>query len=156
MRNIMDIVAARPLYEQDEHAWMEQQIALLRDGKLDQLDKESLIQYLTEMTIRDRRELRSRISVLLLHLLKVQFQPSRLSMSWVRTILEQQREIRSILEGTPSIRQYVPDLFMPAYRDAVRAAAKETGIPEQRFPATSPWTLEQALEFDPPTPTRRR
>lgn len=155
MREYMDILAKVPLYEQDEHAWVEQQIALMREGKLDLLDREHLIQYLTEMTIRDRRELRSRITVLLQHLLKVQLQPQRLSRSWVNTIVEQQQEIDTLLNSIPTLRTYLPELFDPAYRDAVRRAAKETRIPEQRFPQQSPWTLEQALKFDPPEPRRR-
>jgi hypothetical protein len=123
---------------------------LMRAGKLDDLDKEHLIQYLTEMTIRDRRELRSRLTVLFQHLLKIEFQPTRISRSWINTILEQQRELKTLLEAVPSILTYIPQLFNPAYQDAVRHVTREIGIPADRLPVEPPWTLEQALEYDPP------
>ena len=42
-----------------------------------------------------------------------------------------------------------------AYPDAVRRAARDTGLPTARFPATSRWTVEAALAFDPPEPAAR-
>lgn len=146
----MKIEQVVSLYEQDEHAWLEQQITLMQSGKLADLDKENLIQYLTEVTIRDRRELRSRIAILLQHLLKIQIQPNCVSRSWIATIVGQQREIRILLESVPSIRTYLPQILPSAYQDAVRSVLKETGISIDRLPAQSPWTLEQALEYNPP------
>jgi hypothetical protein len=75
----------RDLYERDEHEWIAAQISALASGQLKRLDRENLIEFLSEMTSRDRRELRSRLTVPLLHLLKVRFQPERLSASWGRT-----------------------------------------------------------------------
>jgi hypothetical protein len=37
------------LYEADEHAWIGRQIASLRDGDLDRLDRANPIAFLTEM-----------------------------------------------------------------------------------------------------------
>ncbi len=143
------------LYEADEHAWIEQQIAALRSGCLDQLDRAHLIEFLTEMTIRDRRELRSRLTVLLIHLLKIRFQPGRLTRSWGDTIIEQQSEVRGFLADIPSLTHHVPELFSEAYDDAVRRAARQTSLPPATFPATCPWTLDEALSFDPPEPPER-
>ena len=144
------------LYEADEHAWIEQQIAALRSGSLDRLDRAHLIEFLTEMTILDRRELRSRLTVLLVHLLKVRFQRWRLTRSWVNTILEQQSEVRGFLADIPSLAQHVPELLSTAYDDAVRRTARQTGLPPAKFPATCPWTLDEALAFDPPEPPARQ
>lgn len=104
------------------------------------------------MSTRDRRELRSRLAGLLLHLLKVRFQAERLSASWVTTILVQQNEIRSLLEDIPSLGGRADAIAMQAYRDAVRVAARETGMQPARFPATPPWTVTEALAYDPPEP----
>ena len=140
------------LYEADEHLWIEAQIEALRTGRTDRLDRAHLIEYLTEMTISDRRELKSRLATLLIHLLKVRFQPDRLTQSWISTILEQQSELRTLLTGIPSLSRYVPELLAQAYDDAVRRAARETGLPRGTFPPTCPWMLEEALAFDPPEP----
>jgi hypothetical protein len=90
--------------------------------------------------------------LLLLHLLKVRFQPERPSVSWISTILVQQNEIRSLLEDIPSLSGRADAITVPAYRDAVRLAARETGLPVSRFPATLPWTVAEALAYDPPEP----
>ncbi len=148
--------ADRALYEADEHAWIERQIALLRGGRLHALDRESLADYLTDMNIRDHRELASRFVVLLQHLLKVRLQPERLSRSWILTILERQREISLVLRTIPSMGRYKADLAASAYQDAVRSAAVETGLPLHEFPPQSPWTAEAALAFVPPDPPPRR
>ena len=140
------------LYEADEHLWIEAQIEALRTGRTDQLDRAHLIEYLTEMTISDRRELKSRLATLLIHLLKARFQPDRLTRSWVSTILEQQSELKSLLTGIPSLSRYVPELLAQAYDDATRRTARETGLPRATFPAACPWTLEEALASDPPEP----
>lgn len=152
--------AARALYEADEHAWIAAQISALTLGQFDRLDRANLIEYLTEMTIRDRRELKSRLIVLLHHLLKLEIQPEKLTRSWIGTIIEQQSEIRSIIEGIPSLGRQADAIAASAYPDALRRAVRETGLPVSRFPATLPWTVAQALAVDPPEPaaakSRRR
>jgi hypothetical protein len=146
----------RDLYERDEHEWIAAQISALASGQLKRLDRENLIEFLSEMTSRDRRELRSRLTVPLLHLLKVRFQPERLSASWVSTILVQQNEIRSLLENIPSLAGCADPIAATAYRDAARLAARETGLPAAQFLVTTPWTVAEALAFDPPEPATER
>jgi hypothetical protein len=147
---------ARNLYETDEHAWIAAQIAALKEQDYSRLDRASLIEYLTEMTIRDRRELKSRLTVLLLHLLKIRVQPERLTRSWISTILEQQSEIRSIIDGIPSLGRQADTIAISAFPDALRRAARETGVPASKFPTTLPWTVAEALSFDPPDPPVRQ
>jgi hypothetical protein len=144
----------RDLYERDEHEWIAAQISALASGQMNRLDPENLIEFLSEMTIRDRRELRSRLTLLLLHLLKVRFQPDRLSVSWVSTILVQQNEIRSLIEDIPSLGERADAIAEKAYRDALRLAARETGMPPAHFPAVMPWTVAEALAYEPPDPIR--
>ncbi len=151
----VELPPGRELYEQDEHQWIAAQISALADGHLNRLDRANLIEFLTEMTIRDRRELQSRLTVLLHHLLKVQFQPERLTRSWVTTIIEQQSEIRSIIESIPSLGRQAETIATVSYPDAVRRAARETGLPPERFPTVSPWTVAASLAFDPPEPVAK-
>ncbi len=143
------------LYEADEHAWIAAQVAALQDGHLHRLDRSHLIEYLTDMTIRDRREFASHLTVLLHYLLKVHQQPGKLSRSWVNTIIEQQREIRAVIVGIPSLGQQAEAIAASAYPDAVRAASRDTDIPAAQFPATLPWTVAEVLAYDPPQPAAR-
>jgi len=148
MRDLID--KAKSLYESDEHQWMLNQIELLHAKKYEAIDHGNLLQYLTEMTIRDRRELGSRLAVLLQHLLKFLVQPERASGSWTATVVEQQSEILDMLTETPSLKSYVPALFVKAYPRAVRLASAETGIPRANFPPSCPWTIDETLAYEPP------
>jgi Domain of unknown function DUF29 len=145
----------RALYEMDEHAWIARQIDALRSGRLDQLDRDTLVEYLTEMTIRDQRELRSRFAVLLQHLLKIRFQPERHTRGWSLPVVEQQRQIRHMLAAIPSLAVQRHALFAGAYDDAVARTAADTGIEVVAFPRESPWTADAALVYVPPEPTPR-
>ncbi len=87
------------LYETDETAWLDQTAELIRGGHFDQLDTTNLAEYLTDMARRDRREVFSRLVILLAHLLKWRMQPANRSGSWRGTIVEQQRELRQLLES---------------------------------------------------------
>ncbi len=144
--------ANRRLYEADEHEWMAQQIAALRTGRFQDLDSKNLAEFLDDAMSRDRRELRSRFSRLLHHLLKVRMQPEKLSRSWVRTIVHQQNEVNGIFRDIPSISQHAERLFAEAHTDTVRESAAETGIPARQFPPASPWSIEEALTFAVPEP----
>ncbi|HKM81947.1 MAG TPA: DUF29 family protein, partial [Candidatus Acidoferrum sp.] len=65
---IIDLLPA--LYERDETAWLEAMAELARDGRAEDLDLGHLAEYLFDMARRDRREVESRLAVLLSHLLK--------------------------------------------------------------------------------------
>jgi Domain of unknown function DUF29 len=152
-------LADRALYEADEHLWIARQIDALRSGRLEKLDRDTLVEYLTDMTSRDHRELKSRFAVLLQHLLKLTMQPERLTRSWILTTIGQQREITGLLTGIPSLSSYSQQFFDEAYAHAVRLASVETGIPIAKFSPQSPWTLQAALAFQPPDlppPTGKR
>ncbi len=56
------------------------------------------------MAKRDRRELLSRIVILLAHLLKWQYQPAHRSNSWRGSIVEQRYQIEKQLEDSPSLK----------------------------------------------------
>jgi hypothetical protein len=97
---------------------------------------------------RDRRELESRLAVVLLHLLKWQAQPALRSKSWRSTLRTQRREIRRLLKESPSLRREVPDLMAEAYDDAVEDAVEETELPAKTFPKTCPYETDEVLGED--------
>ena len=136
--------ALATLYEADETAWLEQTAALVRGHRFDQLDPVTLAEYLTDMAKRDRREVFSRLVVLLAHLLKWEHQPDRRSRSWRGTILEQQRELRQLLESG-TLRNHADAVLAEAYTDARKQAAAETGLARGTFPAECVWDVASAL-----------
>jgi hypothetical protein len=132
------------LYEQDETAWLEAMADLAARGRLDELDTAHLSEYLTDMAIRDRRKVYSRLIVLLAHLLKWDHQPEKRTGSWRATINLQRIKLRLLL-ASRTLRNHAEAILGDAYRDARKLAADETGLPPETFPAECPYTIDQLL-----------
>lgn len=139
------------LYEQDFHAWTQEQAAKLKMGRLAELDISHLAEELESMGATERREVISRLTVLVMHLLKWQVQPERRGNSWRLTIEIQRGEVEDVLKQNPSLRPRLPEFFEDIYPRVVLKAAKETGIDRRKFPVEPPFTIEQAMngEFWP-------
>jgi hypothetical protein len=135
-------------YESDFSLWIERQVELLREKKFEQLDLEHVIEELNDMAGSLRRELKSRLRILIMHLLKCEFQPQRKSGSWLGTLAEQRDEIEGIIEESPSLARHIRQFADQAYRPARRRAALETGLPLASFPAASPYSKDQLLDSD--------
>ena len=135
-------------HDRDFYAWSREQAALLRAGAFDRLDTEHLIEELENMGARERRELVSRLAVLLAHLLKWRYQPERRSRSWQATIEVQRLDLADLLAENPSLKALLPELFAKAWRRAVILAVAETGLPKSTFPSAPEISPEQALDAD--------
>ncbi len=130
-------------YEQDFYSWTQEQAALLRAGRLTDLDVENLIEEIETMGRSEKRELESRLTVLLLHLLKWKYQPERRGKSWNLTIKGQRIEYINVLTDNPGLKSQLETIFKGAYKLALVKASSETGIDEDIFPVTCPWTLAE-------------
>jgi len=139
------------LYDQDFFQWTQTTAAQIRGGKWQDIDLASVAEELESLGKRDWRELGSRLQVLMTHLLKWRYQASERSRrvrGWQNTIEDQRTEIAVLLRQSPSLRPHVPDLVAERYLNAVRKAARETGLPRETFPPTCPWTAEQLLDAE--------
>lgn len=136
------------LYAEDFYAWTRAQARALAGGHVDLLDLANLAEEVKSLGDRDRRELRSRLAVLVAHLLKQRFQPEKATRSWLATIIEQRREIGYIVEASPSLRRELPELLRRGYSTARRSAIAETGMDERSFPKDCPFALEEVLEAE--------
>jgi hypothetical protein len=132
------------LYEQDETAWLEAMSALAASGRFAEMDFRHLSEYLADMAKRDRREVFSRLVVLLSHLLKWEHQAERRSGSWRGTIREQRRELRQLLESG-TLRNHADAVLAEAYAEARRQAADETELSLDVFPAENARGLDELL-----------
>lgn len=130
-------------YDVDFFAWTQRTAALLRSGRVDEVDAEHLAEEVEDMGKRERRELASRIVVLVGHLLKWRQQPDQRTLSWKATIVAQRREIADLLADNPSLRPEVARQVADRWNAAVAAAAAETGLAEDALPARCPWSADQ-------------
>ena len=135
-------------YNTDFYAWTKEQAQSLKAGQWAQLDIENLVEEIESLGKQERQQLINRLGVLLGHLLKWQYQPNYRSHSWQATIREQRRRLRRLLEANPSLQPYLPEALQAGYEDGVDLAIQETNLPEETFPATCPYTLDQALDAD--------
>jgi hypothetical protein len=122
--------------------------ALLRQGKLAEVDLLNVAEELESMGRSEKRELLSRFEVLLVHLLKWSYQANRRSNSWKDTIWEQRRRIELLLKDSPSLKHRLAERVADAYPGALVAAARETNLPKETFPKICPYSLEQILDED--------
>jgi len=135
-------------YDRDFYAWANKQAALLRAGKLGEADFEHIAEEIESMGKTEKRELTSRLRVLLAHLLKWAFQPAGRSMSWRLTIQEERREVVEVLADNPSLKPLLSEIVASAYATAILTAARETGLDEATFPRACLWTFDQAVAED--------
>ena len=136
------------LYEADFVRWLGEQARLLRAGEWAELDIENLAEEIEGVSRSERRQLFSRIQVVLLHLLKWQMQPERRSSGWNRTIDEQRDRIEAVLKDSPSLRGVVGEAVTESYPRAKRKAVYETRLDDQNFPAACPFSPQQVLDED--------
>jgi len=145
----MPVKSAKPVpatpYEQDLALWAVETARLLRERRFEEIDIENLAEEVEALARSDKRELLSRLTVLLQHLLKWKWQPENRSSSWGLTIRTQRDELGHLFQQSPSLRPAVPKAIAEVYVSAVARAGIETGLPAEVFPEECPWSAEQIL-----------
>jgi Domain of unknown function DUF29 len=144
----MTLIHSSLQYDQDFNLWIDQTVALLKEGRFEELDLENLIDELESMSKRDRREVLSRLKIVLMHLLKWKYQPDQRSGSWESSIRNNRDEIAQILMDSPSLKFYPQDVLEQAYAIARKNAASETDLSLTVFPEICPFSGEEVLDED--------
>ncbi len=142
----MNMKTQNALYEQDFYAWSNQQAALLRAGKLSQADIENIAEEIESMGKSEKKELTSRLRVLLLHLLKWQYQPKGRGSSWETSIIGQRLDIEDHLHDNPSLKALLKAAIESAYRRTLVDVVGETGLPKNVFPPICPYSFTQMMD----------
>jgi hypothetical protein len=133
-------------YERDFYAWANEQAALLRSGDWARADIEHIAQEIESMGRTEKRELVSRLAVLLAHLLKWRFQAGLRGNSWRLTIKEQRYKVADHIDDNPSLKALRDEAMATAYRYALVDAERETGLGGAAFPAVCPWTYSDIMD----------
>lgn len=133
-------------YNTDVIAWANQQAQYIRQGRFELLDLENIAEEIEDVGKSEKRELASRMTVLIIHLLKWEFQAARRGTSWQRTIKEQRKAIASEILDTPSLKTTLRDANWQqrVWSDSISRAIEETGL--DTFPDMNPWSFEQILD----------
>jgi len=136
--------------ETDFFEWTRETAEKIRNGDFSTIDLEALAEEVEDLGRHDRREVRSRIKQILIHLLKGHFQPEYRrdfgERSWRTSIQNQRGELLEALEESPSLRRFLPGALAEVYPKAVAGAVDESGLPAASFPSECLWTLDQILD----------
>jgi hypothetical protein len=143
----------RSRYEDDLYSWVQEQVALLRAGRLDEIDAENVAEELSDVGSSQYDQLWSSLRVLLMHMLKWDQQPEFRTPSWVYSIREQRKRYARTLKKNPGLASRRDEALADAYDSARDWAANETHLPIDEFPAECLYTWDEILnrpfEADP-------
>jgi hypothetical protein len=144
------------LYDEDFVRWTEEQAAALRRAKSSRpagsrgsnlpLDWENLAEEIESLGRSDRRELRSQITRVLRHLLKLEVSPAAEPRAgWRATIREARSEIEGLLEDSPSLRREAEALIKKQIRAAAELAVDDLGQHDE--PTDAIWARLEEGEY---------
>ena len=136
-----------PGYEDDFYAWTQDQAEKLRARRHNEVDWNNVAEEIDSVGGSQKSEVRSRLLVLLQHLLKWQYQPEKRCHSWQSSISERRIHLGGVLTGSPSLKRRPEEALDWAYERARRWASDETGLPIATFPQSCPYAASDALNF---------
>jgi hypothetical protein len=143
---------AAELYERDYYAWILDQVRALRERRTEDVDWVNVAEEIEDLGKSKRRELRSQISRLYEHLLKLAYARGRTldenRRGWEITLRGARREIRELLEESPSLRAKIADLADSAFQNGRDQALSGLNLPDEAIPEESSWSFEQAMDDD--------
>ena len=135
-------------YEDDGYAWCYEQAELLRQRRFTEIDLPNIIQEFEDMGSERRRVLMSSFRVLMIHLMKWEFQSEKRTNSWLNTITRERANIESRLEESPSLTYNLDNRVAAMYLKARRHASIETDLDLETFPETRPYSLQDIQDLD--------
>jgi Domain of unknown function DUF29 len=135
-------------YDSDFHLWSQTQAALIREGRFAEIDLENVAEEIETLGLSDKRAIKSRLEVLLLHLLKWQAQPEKRKGGWENSIEEAREAIIDLIGDSPSLKSYPAKVLAESYARARRKAARETGLAKEHFPTDCAFALSDVLNED--------
>jgi len=110
-------------------------------GHIAEVDLEQVAEEIESLGKSEQQQLANRLVILLGHLLKWEFQPSRRKGRWEATINEQRFRIHRLLSNNPSLQPLVEETIAEVYPEAVMSAVNGIGtMVEQDFPRTCPYS----------------
>ena len=132
--------ATANLHEQDFYSWALQQAELMREGRFEEIDRANIVEELEILGREQFNGLVSALRVLMMHMLKWDYQPEKRSRSWLTTIVTQRDAFSDVLLDNPGLKPRFDEAVGRAYTRARRHAATETGLKIDLFPVECPYT----------------
>jgi hypothetical protein len=135
-----------PVYAKDYYGWLLHQIECLRLGRLPSIDATNIAEELEDMGKSEYDRLTVFLKLIVLHMLKWDYQPDRRSQSWISSIRIHRRHFLKYLQRSPSLKPLQEQALQEAYMDAQDEASAETGLALEAFPETCPYSWDEIIE----------
>lgn len=155
----------KTLYDHDFQQWLSQTVQQLQNRQFEGLDIEHLIEELTELGRSEKNALKSNLTILLAHLLKLRVQstaPDSMQRSWYSSVIkyssviEHRQRVLDSLESTPSLKTFLVEAMEQAYPNARKIAIKEGKLAKfgistpsgADYPLSCPFSIQEILDED--------
>ena len=135
-------------YDRDRVAWTVEQGKLLRERRLDQVDRNNVAAEIERLGAGDLNVLRERVRILLTALLRWAYQVDLRSTALASTIVSQRHGIEQILSDSAGLRSHAEELVIDVYPEAKRLAVMESGLFEDSFPAGLPFLTKEVFDIE--------
>lgn len=138
------------LYDTDFYAWTQEQSRRLRAMAASRvnetIDWENVAEEIESMGRSERKEIKSRLEELLLHLLKLAHSPDAYPRrGWRVSIAKQRKGLAEAVIESPSLRRYPAEVLADVWPDACRQAEADLDLPENNLPSQCPWNLDSEI-----------
>ncbi|MDM3851809.1 MAG: DUF29 domain-containing protein [Aphanizomenon gracile PMC627.10] len=131
------------LTQTDYALWIEETINLLKEQNYHSVDWEDLIEEIESLGRSQKRELRNQLITMLEHCLKLCYSDyTQDYRGWTETIRRSQRELKGLLEDSPSLRPYWDEIFRECYISALRTLRENSDYQSFDFPDDCPFPQE--------------
>lgn len=140
---------SKTLYDTDYNLWVLETVKKLENGDYDFIDWENLIEEVLDLSKRDKKKLKSLLTRLWEHLLKLGYWDSEKERNkghWQGEITNFRKQIKYELEDSPSLKRHLKEIFDECYQDGRDIASKRTQLPLESFPENPIASLEQILD----------
>jgi Domain of unknown function DUF29 len=132
-------------YERDFYSWTFEQARLVREGRWTAIDRENVAEEIESLGREQFAKLESALQILLMHMLKWDYQPGRRGRSWMLSIKAQRMRVDRVLRQNPGLKPRILEASEEGYAQARVDAALETGLDEESFPAQCPYSWDDIV-----------
>lgn len=146
MSELRTPVRPTPAYDDDFYAWTQDQAEKLRARRDNEVDWENVAEEIDSAGRSEKRSVRSNLHVVLVHLLKWQFQPEKRNGGWQASISEHRYRLALTLDDSPSLTEFPASVLPATYEAARREALIATRLSATAIPTVCPYSTEQVMD----------
>lgn len=145
-------------YDTDYYAWLTETAKAVEEGRWSDVDAAQIAEELIDLSKSERRGIESHLERIIMHILKIRYQPGCHTRSWDLSIAESRMRVKKLLGENPSLAARIEEMISDAYETARYEAARETNIALDVFPEECPYSTDDVMTRDwagPETPFER-